>query len=119
MADKVVSLKISDYTSLNNAVSTEEGEKVNQYIREALKRADIVELDFSGIVLLTTAFLNGAIGQLYSTYSSEELGRKLRLVHVDKEDLPRFKKVIERAKVFYREPEMYNDVVNNVLDGTK
>lgn len=49
MADKVVSLKISDYTSLNNAVSTEEGEKVNQYIREALKRADIVELDFSGI----------------------------------------------------------------------
>lgn len=50
----------------NIAVSTSDGEIVFSNLRKHLKEKEKVTLDFGNISILTTAFLNAAIGQLYS-----------------------------------------------------
>lgn len=116
MKESEVILRINDYTTLNNGVSTEEGNKVNEYIKSALSRYDVVCLDFSGVEILTTAFLNGAIGSLYKNFTSEELSRRIKLENIQSDDRPRFKMVTDRAKVFYKDQESFNSAVENVLN---
>lgn len=115
MKGKEVILRINDYTTLNNGVSTEEGNKVNEYIKAALSQYDLVYLDFSGVEILTTAFLNGAIGSLYKNFTGEELSLRLKLKNVQNDDMLRFKMVTDRAKTFYKDQESFNSVVENIL----
>ena len=112
-----IELKISDYTATNLAVAADEGEKVYQLIRRMLLDYQIVILDFSDIALLTTAYLNGAIGQIYKDYSRSELGKRLKLKNVSQDDLVLFKKVTNRAKEFYKNEETFGQTVQNVIDG--
>lgn len=110
-------LKISELTALDIAVSSDEGDKINNRIIILLQNYERVVLDFSGIKLLTTAFLNAAIGQLYNTYSSDEIAKRIQLRNVTEDDLPLFKKVIDRAKEYFKDKEKFSETTDNVLDG--
>ena len=68
------------------AVSSDDGKKVYQAIVEALRREAIVELDFQGITIVITAFLNMAIGKLYQDFKGDFLNHHLKLVNVDDKD---------------------------------
>ena len=85
MKTNPIVIKISDYTATNLAVAADEGEKVYQTIVKLFSDYQTIVLDFSGIALLTTAYLNGAIGQLYKDYSSRELGERLKLKNVSQD----------------------------------
>lgn len=110
-------LKINEFTVLDIAVSSNEGDKINQQILLLLERYQKVTLDFSGITLLTSAFLNAAIGQLYNKYKSEELASRLFLSNVNNEDLPLFKKVTDRAKEYFKNEQEFSKTTNEILDG--
>ncbi|HOU99101.1 MAG TPA: STAS-like domain-containing protein [Bacteroidales bacterium] len=106
---------ISIYNEVNgdSAISVDDGEKVFKKIDQALSNNLKVELDFQNINLIITAFLNAAIGQLYSKYSSEELNNNLKLLNIKQEDIPLFQLVIERAKKYFENPQGFEDDVNN------
>lgn len=110
-------LKVSEYTTLNIGVSSDEGDKINTRINEYLKKYEIVELDFSGLTLLTAAFLNAAIGQLYKDYTSDELSARLKLVNVNSDDASRFKLVTDRAKEYFKDKKSFNESTNKILNG--
>lgn len=110
-------LKVREYTVLDIAVSSDEGDKVNKCIRSLLEQYPKVTIDFSGITLLTSAFLNAAIGQLYNDFSSEELASRLSLSNVNKDDLPLFKKVIDRAKEYFKNEKEFSKTTKEILDG--
>ncbi len=110
-------LKVNEYTTLDIAVSSDEGDKINQHIHLLLERYQKVTIDFSGIILLTSAFLNAAIGQLYNDFSSEELSSRLVLSNVNKDDLPLFKKVTDRAKEYFKDQHEFSKTAKEVLDG--
>lgn len=110
-------LKIKDFTVLDIAVSSDEGDKINMIINEFLSRSENVILDFQGISIITTAFLNAAIGQLYKDYSSEELAKRLSLCNVKDIDLPLFKKVTDRAKEYFRNTDSFSNTTDDVLNG--
>lgn len=116
MEEKII-LRINDYTTLNNGVSASEGQRIFELIRTALRKNKSVELDFGGINILTTAFLNSAIGQLYGEFPDDFLSRSLTLKNVLEDDLPRFKMVTERAKSFYKDENKFDETVNTILDG--
>jgi hypothetical protein len=46
------------------------GQDLYKEIEPAIAKGEPVLLDFSGVELVTACFLNSAIGQLYSYYSS-------------------------------------------------
>jgi hypothetical protein len=89
----------------NIAVSTSDGETVFSELSKHLKEKETISLDFENISILTTAFLNAAIGQLYSgkTYPNNFLNEHL--------------KIINRAKEYYQNKKNLEESVNTVFHG--
>lgn len=112
-----ITIKLNDYLTLNSGVTPEEGTPVYDKIIEAFKKGKAVTLDFDGVSMLTTAFLNVVIGVLYKDYSSDELKARLELVNYSDQTAKRIKKVTDNAKLFYKDENAYKKDVEEVLDG--
>jgi hypothetical protein len=110
-------LILKDIIGIDTAVSTDDGEKVFQAIDLLLKLDTIVELDFSGITIMTTAFLNAAIGQLYSTYIGDQLNKNLILKNVTPENKGRLLQVVERAKEYFSNKKKFENTVSEIIYG--
>ncbi|WP_183147854.1 STAS-like domain-containing protein [Chryseobacterium nematophagum] len=108
-------LLVKDIIDSELAVSTDDGNKVFDNINSALKERSIVELDFKGVTIMITAFLNSAIGRLYETYQSEFLNDYLKLTNVAPEDRILFKKVVQRAQEYFLDKKGFEDSANNVF----
>lgn len=101
------------------AVSTEKGNEVFELVDSFLKKGESVELDFAGITVMITAFLNAAIGSLYSNkaYTADFLNAHLKLENVEKEDRALFKDVIQRAKEYFADKEGFEKNSNDAIYG--
>ena len=73
-------------------------------------------LDFNNIELITSTFLNAAIGQLYDKYDSPFLNSHLKIKNMSKEDLGLLKKVVERAKEYFRDKKRMDEIIREALD---
>lgn len=109
-------IKVYDEVSGAVAISSEEGDSLHSKISKALAEGLYVKLDFINIEILTTAFLNAAIGQLYARYSGEELNTKLKIENVSPEDSSLFTKVVKRAKEYFLNKEEFENTVNESLE---
>ena len=58
-------------------------------------------LDFDGVDLTTTAFLNTAIGTLYREFDKDTLNKFISMKNISNSDLTLVKTVIERAKLTF------------------
>lgn len=106
-------IRVYDEVGGDSAISVNDGDDLFNKIDKAIEQGLIVILDFQNINFIITAFLNAAIGQLYSKYDSNQLNEKLELINVKPEDVYLFKKVIERAKEYFANPE---DFENNLKE---
>ncbi len=102
-------LIVKDIIDSELAVTTDDGNKVYENINNALKKNNTVELDFNGISIMITAFLNSAIGRLYETYKSDFLNHHLKLINVAPEDRGLFIKVVKRAQEYFSDREGFED----------
>ena len=84
---------------------------------DRVDNGDCVRLSFEGVEDLTTAFLNSAIGQLYADHSEEELRRVLLPPEGSPEHLTRLKRVVDRAKEFFRDPERFHIAAAEAFGG--
>lgn len=114
----MTTIKINDYITLNQGITSEEGFPVYEKIASALANGDEVTLDFADVTFLTTAFLNAAIGTLYKDYSSERLQESLHIQNISQETAARIKKVTTNAKEFYSDSEKFNKTVEEVMYGS-
>lgn len=110
-------LMISKVIDGNTAIAPSKGEKVHDEIRKALINKETVFLDFSGMELMTTAFLNSAIGQLYSEFTTEVLRDQLKIKYISQGDAVLLKKVTDTAKLYFSNPEDFEGNINERLDG--
>lgn len=118
MNDIVKHIKVFDVIKSDTAVSASDGNLVFIEIDKQISENNIVELDFSNIHILITAFLNAAIGQLYSKYEGDQLNKFLKLSNVADEDKILFKKVVERAKEYFANKKGFEDSANDVIYGS-
>ena len=91
-------INISQITNSKRAISAADGEVVFNQIITAFDKQERVVLDFAGIELTITAFLNSSIGKLYSLYSSEDIRELLDIVNLPNDEVSLLKIVIDRAK---------------------
>lgn len=110
-------IKVDNMVTLHQGVIPDEGKPIYDLIQEAISKKEDVILDFAEIELMTTAFLNVAIGNLYRDNSSDTLKQYLKLVNVSPENARRIKKVTDTAKQFYSDKEKFENTVNSVLNG--
>ncbi len=112
-------LFVKDIIESDIAVATDAGDKLFDVIVSLLNDKKPIVLDFNGINILTTAFLNAAIGQLYNNdrFSSEFLNDYLKVVNVQTEDRPLFSMVIKRAKEYFKNKKGFEDSANQAFYG--
>ena len=65
-------LKIVNVINSEFAVSPEDGDSVFNLIKEKVDFKEKIVIDFSNIDIITTAFLNNAIGKLYIKKSHDK-----------------------------------------------
>jgi ribosomal protein S3AE len=108
-------VKITDIVGSPSCINPEDGEKVFQVIAEALRAEKSVTIFLGGIEDLTSRFLNSAIGQLYGEFSEEEIKAKLRVTEANQDDLALLKRVVERAKEYFKNPVPFEQASREVL----
>ncbi len=96
-------------------VASDDGQKVFERIAAAMKEKRAVSLSFHNIQSLTSAFLNAAIGQLYGSFTEDQIRAQLKVRDIQPDDLALLKRVVETAKEYFRNPNRINGVVREVL----
>lgn len=97
----MVNINIVNTIKSEFAVSPEDGDIIYSLIKDNLLKNLSMTLDFSDVDIMTTAFLNNAIGKLYKTFDKEQLNQLISMQNVSDSDLVLIKKVIERAKLTF------------------
>ena len=110
-------IKISMFEVVGSpfCVASADGQKVYDRLDTALKAHRNVQLSFHNVTTLTSAFLNAAIGQLYGKYSEEKIRSLLKVENIEQDDLALLKRVVDNAKLYFKNPERFNQVLQEVL----
>lgn len=103
--------------SMHQGITSSEGTNIHNEILNEIKAGEQVELDFKDVELMTTAFLNVVIGQLYKEYSSDELKAHLTFANLSNADALRIKKVTDNAKLFYQNQDAFTKQVEEIING--
>lgn len=113
-------LRIIDIIKTNFAVTTDDGDKIFDLLDQNFSNKTSVILDFEGITLMTTAFLNSSIGQLYSNnkYSSEFLNKNLKIVNIQEQDKSLFAIVVKRAKEYFADRQGFEKNTSDSIYGS-
>lgn len=96
-------------------VASGDGQKVFDRLALAIKDRRPVALSFHNITTLTSAFLNAAIGQLYGRFNEEQIRAYLQVREVQADDLALLKRVVETAKAYFKDPQRFDQAVEEVL----
>jgi Icc-related predicted phosphoesterase len=92
----------------------DDGQKVYEFIKKAFEGNRKVVLSFLNMEMLTTAFLNTAIGQLYRDYSEEKIRENLRVENISDSGKVILKRVVDTAKLFYKDPETFQKLQRSI-----
>ena len=116
MAEEI-SIRVAEAAGSGLCVASDDGEKIFAQIAEALKEGRKVHLSFQNVTSLTSAFLNAAVGQLYAKFSEEKIRESLRVSEMAPEDLALLKRVVDTAKLYFKDPERFARVQREVMEG--
>jgi hypothetical protein len=89
-----------------NCVTYEDGQRIYDLIHSELSRGRAVELDFEGVRVLVSLFVNAAIGRLLEDISSEDLNRLLTISNLPPGGVETLKRVIENSNDYYHNPQV-------------
>jgi hypothetical protein len=106
MADRPFVIRVIDAAGSELCVASDDGQKVHDQVAAALREGKQVELSFLNVESLTSAFLNAAIGQLYSEFSEEHVKELLSVKDMEQDDLALLKRVVDTAKEYFKNPEV-------------
>lgn len=96
-------------------VEADDGQKVFELIKKVLTEKRKVTLSFLNVEMLTTAFLNTAIGQLYRDFSEDLIRENLKVENLSQSGLVSLKRVVDTAKLYYKDPEAMQRSINDIL----
>jgi hypothetical protein len=92
-------------------VSSEDGQIIHDKIAPLIREGHKVVVSFERVETLISAFLNAAIGQLYGEFSEEQIRSSLSVRDMTPEDLALLKRVVDNAKLYFKDPERYKKAV--------
>lgn len=97
-------------------VEAEDGQKVFDLIFKAFNDKKKVILSFQNIEMLTTAFLNTAVGQLYKDLTEDFIKENLSVSDISESGKVALKRVVDTAKLFYKDPEALKRSIDEISE---
>lgn len=111
-----VTIRVADLIGSPLCISAEDGQKVFDKVEALFKDGNPVLISFDRVNMLISLFLNVAIGQLYGTFSEDEIRSKLQVEGLSGDDMELLKRVVDNAKRYYANPTQYDDAWRNQED---
>lgn len=96
-------------------VDADDGTKVYEHIKIFLAEERTVCVSFQNIEMITSAFLNTAIGQLYGIFSEEDIKKLLSVKDMTATDAELLQRVVKTAKLYYSDPERMEKSIQAIL----
>ncbi len=109
--EKELKISVFEVVGRTICVSSDNGQKVYDRLVRALGEKHKVLLSFEQITLLTSAFLNTAIGQLYGVFKAEDIRALLRVDMLQQDDLVLLKHVVDTAKLYFKNPKKFEQAI--------
>lgn len=106
-----IKLSVTQVVGNNLCVASSDGDKLYEHIISALEAGQCVRLSFRNVTLLTSAFLNSAIGRLYGKLSEEEIRLRLKVEDIEQDDMQLIKAVADNAKQYFKDPQKYRQAI--------
>ena len=97
-------------------VETADGQKVFEVIKEILSEEQSVTLSFLNVEMLTSAFLNAAVGQLYRDFPERLIKENLIIENLSLSGAVSLKRVVNTAKLYYKDPVAMQRSIDDILD---
>lgn len=97
-----------------NCITIEDGEKICDQIYPEVIVRNTVNLDFAGVKLVSSPFLNAAIGQLLKHFTRQDIKECLKVINLEKYMKDMLELVLENSERYYHEPG-FKDAVDEVL----
>ena len=113
---KDLTLSVFEVVGSPLCVASDDGQRVHDRIAAALKEGSNVSVSFLNVSSLTSAFLNAAIGQLYGSFTENEIRSKLKAKDIEADDLALLKRVVETAKQYFKDPKRFNKAVQEAIE---
>lgn len=97
-------------------VEAEDGQKVFELVVKAFSDKKKVTLSFQNIEMLTTAFLNTAVGQLYKDCREDYIKENLKVSEISESGKVALKRVVDTAKLYYKDPEALKRSIDEITE---
>lgn len=107
MSEQIV-LRVSDIIGSPLGISAEDGQKVFDKIEALLKRGQHITISFERVTMLISLFLNASIGQLYGSFTEENIRELVKVDGLAEDDLEMLKRVVDNAKKYYANSKEYD-----------
>lgn len=96
-------------------IEADDGQIIYENIQKALSNGANIIISFRNIEMVTTAFLNTAIGQLYRDHSKDEISSRISFEDISDDMKVKIKRVNQTAKLFYEDPERLQKTIEEVM----
>jgi len=107
MSEEII-VRVFDIVGSPLCVSADDGQAVHDKIAPLLREGRKVTVSFEKVETLISAFLNGAIGQLYGEFPEERIRELLSVREMAQEDLTLLKRVVDNAKIYFAYPDRFD-----------
>ena len=115
--NKSVAISVFGVVGSPLCVASGDGQKVHDRLAATLKQNRHVVLSFLNVSTLTSAFLNTAVGQLYGEFDENHIRELLKVQDMEAEDRALLKRVVDTAKLYFKDPERFNRAARETLGG--
>jgi len=114
MSERIV---IRPYEAVGSplCVASEDGERVHGLLQAALRERRQVDLSFENVSVLTSVFLNSAVGQLYGEFPVEVIRASLSVRDISQGDAELLRCVVTTAKSYFSAPDRLRRICQEVL----
>ena len=114
---KTIPISVYELVGTRFCVATGDGEKVYRRLEAALRQDQRVLLSFRSVSILTSAFLNAAVGNLYGEFDEGKIRSSLEVEEMTPDDAALLKVVEDTAKQYFEDPEAAERIAQRALEG--
>lgn len=104
-----------------NCITLAHGQAVYDVIRPRLDRGEAVDLDFTGVAVVASPFLNAAIGRLLRDFDADRLNELVKFSSLPPVAWNLLKRVISNSRQYYQDPSVrstLDDILTEGVDRT-
>jgi hypothetical protein len=112
---KPIAISVFNLVGSSFCVEAKDGDAVFNAVSKALQQGQAVEISFQNVEMLTSAFLNTAIGQLYRDFSEETVRALVKATDMEEADKALLRRVVETAKLYYQDPTWLEESVKRIM----